>query len=409
MNVLHFTPSVFPETLGTSRRMDELLRGDGHRHFCIAPARPAAPAAAGWTESGNLLVRRVRLVPPLPLDVPVLSRYLRAAVNSRLLARAAGGTDCALVHGHSPLDFAWAAARAAGRRGLPFLYEAHTLYLDEVAAQRSRPLPAPLVGAARRVAAWAEGRLARQARAVIVQTPALKERAAVLFRLPPERIAVVPNGIRARDFAPGDAAERERERRRRGWGERVVVLYSGYLDAINGLEFLLEGVDGLDPATRNRARFVLAGDGPLASRLRARAGKNPELFSYLGPLPFDSMPALYRAADVFVVPRPFTPAGDSLVPLKVLEAMAAGLLIVASDLTALAETLDGGACGLLYRRGDATDFRRALARAVAGAGRGDPAARAARAKAAGSCSWESSRRLLDGLYRAFSREGAGSR
>jgi len=406
MKVLHFTPSVHPEKLGTSRRLTQLLLEDGNTHYFAAPARPGSGAGTGWEEYANFLILRCPCRSRVGPEVPVFSRYLKAALNSRRLAQIYPPDPPDLVHGHSPLDFAQAARRFAREKDLSLIYEIHTLFVDEVAHRRRAGIPAGLNRAAKALAKIREAGIIRHSRRVIVQTESLRERIVDLFSLSPELVRVIPNGIDGRVFDP--AARREdrlRLRREKVWEDKMVVLYSGYLDRINGVDFLLRAAAEFAEGVKKRLRLVLAGDGPLAESLRRRAAEEPDFLEFLGAVDPRDMPALYAAADVFVVPRPDTEAGQSLVPIKLLEAMAMEKVILASDLDALSEALGAGRFGVLFRREEAGKFRDKFEAVIERFADFAPLGTRARAEVLARYDWDRSRKLLGELYRELAGGG----
>jgi glycogen synthase len=105
-----------------------------------------------------------------------------------------------------------------------------------------------------------------------------------------------------------------------------------------------------------RMRFVVAGDGPHRAELEARAARLRLTAhgAFLGWAGDGTLHALYRTADLCVVPSLYEPFG-----LVALEAMAAGCPCVVADTGGLRETVPDGA-GMRVRTGDA----RALAEAM---------------------------------------------
>lgn len=94
---------------------------------------------------------------------------------------------------------------------------------------------------------------------------------------------------------------------------------------------------------------------------------------FAGRVPFDQIEAMYRLIDVFLVTRPDQPVTRLVTPLKPLEALAAGLAVVASRLEALEELLGGQPeRGALYRADDLDDLAETILRLVR-----DPSRRAA--------------------------------
>ena len=117
---------------------------------------------------------------------------------------------------------------------------------------------------------------------------------------PPERIAVVYNGLPAGHFKPTDADGRARARRALGLeSDDLALLFAGTGWERKGLACALEAVARLPVAVR--ARLLVAGKGnprPYLRRLKPRAA---ERVRFLGPI--RNMAAVYAAADVFVLPH----------------------------------------------------------------------------------------------------------
>lgn len=165
----------------------------------------------------------------------------------------------------------------------------------------------------------------------------------------PPGAVVIPNGVPpmeatpARDLPPGP---------------KVLVL--GRVHPEKGLAVALEAL----PRMRGRATLVVAGPGawPLAPRPDVRV---------LGPR--EDAAALLAACDVLALPS----VAPEACPLSVLEAQAAGVPVVASDVGAVAEIVVEGVTAYLVPPGDPDRLARALDRAL----EADRAAWAARAKA----------------------------
>jgi len=122
-----------------------------------------------------------------------------------------------------------------------------------------------------------------------------------------ERIEIIPNGVDTGLFKPVSA---------RSFGQAVkTILYAGRLDARKGIDILLSAVKNLPGSTGIAVR--IAGVGREEKRLRAQAAKLPFAVEFLGKVPYESLPAVYRHADLFVLPSLY----EGL-PLAALEAMA---------------------------------------------------------------------------------------
>lgn len=172
----------------------------------------------------------------------------------------------------------------------------------------------------------------RQSRMVLTLSEATRRQAVDTYRLPAERIRVIPTGYDRRVFRADGPA--------RGDGGLPYVLFVGNILPHKNVARLVEAFTLV--AQRTAARLVVAGQGwpSEVAKVQARAaaaGVPIELRSYVG---HDELPALYRGARVVVVPSLAEGFG-----LTVLEAMASGTPVVASNTTSLPEVV--GEAGLL--------------------------------------------------------------
>jgi len=178
---------------------------------------------------------------------------------------------------------------------------------------------------------------------------------------------LVPNGVdRHRFRPPRDADERADARRRSGAGDRLVVLTVGGVEPRKGSLTLLEGFARLRELLPHRDPLLLIAGGTTlfdyrheVDRFEARV-RELDLARHvrrLGPLEPDEIERLFRAADVFAFPSVKEGFG-----LAALEALAAELPLVASDLDVFRGFLTDGESALLHPVGDAAALANALAR-----------------------------------------------
>lgn len=122
--------------------------------------------------------------------------------------------------------------------------------------------------------------------------------------------------------------------------DRQVVLYAGGLLRWKGVDVLVDAAR--DPALADALVLVVGGMDRDVAALRERAG-GAENLRIDGFRPAADIPSYLAAADVGVVPNRRSPRISShyTSPLKVFEALAAGLPLVVSDLPSLRDVLDG--------------------------------------------------------------------
>jgi len=182
---------------------------------------------------------------------------------------------------------------------------------------------------------------------------------------------VVRNGVDPDRFGQGSPGERERFREQAGAGpDTFLVLTVGGIEPRKGSVTLLEamadvGEVHLPPGTRGRAVLAVVGGHTFFDYRAYRDGalaRLPELglvegrdVLLLGTVSEADLGGWYRAADAFAFPS--VKEGFGLV---VLEALAAGLPVVASDIPVFAEYLEDGESALLVPPGDAAALAGAL-------------------------------------------------
>ncbi|MGY5882098.1 glycosyltransferase family 4 protein [Modestobacter lacusdianchii] len=162
---------------------------------------------------------------------------------------------------------------------------------------------------------------------------------------------VIPNGVHVPAFAEGPSLSGHQ----RGVGGPTIGFLGRYDEPRKGLPVLLEAMRGV-VRDHPGAHLLVAGRGD-PDRLAELVGEElrPHV-TLLGELSEADKGAFLRSVDVYCAPNLL---GESF-GVVLLEAMAAGAPVVASDLDAFARVLDDGAAGVLVPRGDADALAAAL-------------------------------------------------
>ena len=172
------------------------------------------------------------------------------------------------------------------------------------------------------------------------------------------RTLVIYNGIDTEFFKPGGEREKVRERLGIPVG-RLIAGAVGRLVPQKRQQDFIEALAQLKRAGQN-VGGILVGDGPERSALEKKAqeaGLTKEII-FTGFC--DNTPELYAAMDVFVLC-----SEREGFPMTVLEAMAAGLPVVATDVGGVSECVENGKTGFLIQPGDPEAIAHALLRLFA--------------------------------------------
>ncbi|MDF1722292.1 MAG: glycosyltransferase family 4 protein [Minwuia sp.] len=169
--------------------------------------------------------------------------------------------------------------------------------------------------------------------------------------VPDRRIMTMPHAIDIDRFASTDTAARERARHARqalGIDDTAIVfLFAGKFVYRKQVDVLITAFARAQESAKD-IHLVLAGDGPDRAALMQQSAELPNIH-FLGFRNQSEMPETYMMADVYVLPSVFETWG-----LGVNEALSAGCLAIASDMTGCApDLLDGKPYGRVFRCGDA--------------------------------------------------------
>lgn len=334
----------------------------------------------------RLLPDGARSYPQYPLE-----RYVGSMADG--VVRLATAQRAALVHASSFYVTGLAAAAAARRLGLPFLYEMRGLE-DLMKVSRD---PQFSQTDRYRFLEHVETEVCLEADAVLVITQALRREMA-RRGVPEERMVVLPNGVHTAEFAP---RERDRELAAElGVADLPVIGYAGGLVDYEGLELLMDSVAELKEGGA-AFRVVLVGDGPAERAVRARADRLRlgDVVTFTGRVPHDQVGRYLSLFDITPFPRLPLPVCELISPMKPFEAMAMGKAVVVSSVAALTEIVDADRTGLVFRKGDAQDLAATLRRLLDDAPLRDRLGAAGLAWVRAERDWSTVTETADATYR----------
>lgn len=362
MRILHVLDHSLPLQSGYVFRSLGILRaqrGFGWETVQVSGPRhnaglPPAEVVDGWT-----FHRTPKPAGPL-VRLPIAREALEIAALTRRLEQVIRAERPDIVHAHSPVLAGLPALRAARRAGLPMVYEVRGLW-EDAAVDLGHAREGDLRYRASRAL---ETYVLRRADAVVTLCAAM--RAELAGRgIPADKLAVVPNAVdpdRLRPPRPKDPALAAEL----GLTGRIVLGFIGSFYHYEGLDLLLDAL----PAIRARhpeVAVLLVGGGPMAESLRARAAapELAEVVRFTGRVPHEQVERYYDLTDFLVFPRKRIRLTELVTPLKPIEAMAEGRLVIASDVGGHKELVADGETGFLFAAGDADALARRVSEAIA--------------------------------------------
>ena len=257
-----------------------------------------------------------------------------------------------IIHAHSWYINGLAARyAAAGRLGIPFIYELRTLWGESVPWWNR----AGRANSMKYKAIWRlELGVMRRANVVVPISRGIRD-AIVEKGIDPGKIVIVTNGVDTAVFAPRPLdTSLARELKLDG------CFVAGFIGSLGGLEGLSLLIDAFSEIHRREplARLLIVGDGPERQRLETAAADAglSSVVQFTGLVPHDQVLRYYSVMDVLVYPRIDARINQTVTPLKPLEAMAMGKVCLASDVGGLKELIVDDVTGSLFAAGNVRDL-----------------------------------------------------
>lgn len=324
------------------RDLAEALLAMGHHVSVLAPADPDDEDSAALPP---YLVPAGRTV-PVPYNGSV-ARFNFGVISATRVRRWLREGEFDVVHVHEPAVPSLSLLACYAARG-PLVATFHTaIERSRLMAASARALQPALEKITGRIA------VSEAARTTLVE------------HLGGDAV-LVPNGVAVAQFTDAEPLP--------GWpGEGGALGFLGRIDEPRkGLDVLLDAFERLAPS-RPGLRLLVAGPGDTDEVREALAPELRDRVTLLGLVDEETKARMLRSVDVYVAPN----TGGESFGIVLLEAMAAGTPVLASDLDAFSRVLENGEAGRLFPVGDAEALAAAASRLL------DDSAERARLRAAG--------------------------
>ncbi|MGD8402209.1 MAG: glycosyltransferase [Anaerolineales bacterium] len=328
MNIAHFTNFYLPVVNGVVRSVESFraeLTRQGHNVFVFAQSD------GDYEDEAPFIFRYPSLTLPIQVEVPAVipvSPFVDQLLPSLKLE---------VIHTHHPGLLGQTAATKAKNMSLPLVFTFHTQYREYT---HYFPLPQETIqeflkGA---VKTWLKDFM-RKCQHIVIPSESMKEILTREYGLQ-DRYTVIPTGI---NLEPYQSANGNDLRTRENWQDDKVMVSIGRLAQEKNWKTLLKAA-GEVYQTHSDLRVVLIGDGPQKKTLQdltTQLGIGERVI-FTGELPFEETSAYLKAADFFGFASVTETQG-----LVTMEAMAAGLPVVAVDASGTRDIVDNGEQGFL--------------------------------------------------------------
>lgn len=305
-------------------RLDEHIRSQGHDVQILTPS--SAPVETLGQPNVTVIGR--------PIPIPTSGSMARIALSPRLFLKVRKVLETEnfdLLHIHEPL-----------MPGLPLtvlrLAKCPTIGTFHAFANKKRAYRYSMFLLTR----WTARLNAR----IAVSAPA-KQFASSYF---PGQYEIIPNGIDAQHFSKTAKPISNYQ------DGKLNILFVGRMEKRKGLRYLLRAYSRLKWSFPD-CRLIVVGPGELdeeSASLIAERGLEDVCLE--GMVPYDQLPAYFQTADIFCSPA----TGEESFGIVLLEAMAAGTPIVASNIPGYASVVDDGVQGRLINPKNEEDFANIL-------------------------------------------------
>jgi len=291
-----------------------------------------------------------RTGPVSPISLPMVSEFdLMYRLYKRIIQVAAQEKPD-LIHAHSPILNGIPAIRAARRLNIPIVYEIRAFWEDAAVdhgtyAENSWKY---------NLTQFLETQVCKRADHICILCNGLKNDL-ICRGIPRDKMTPVFNGINPEELMP-TIPDPEFLKAWKLEGKKVIG-FIGSFYRYEGLDLLVQAFAALT-AKEPDIVLVLVGGGEmkpeLISAVQTLGLENRVVMP--GRIPHERIAGVYALIDILAYPRYSMRLTELVTPLKPLEAMAMGKVLVASDVGGHKELIQDGKTGLLFKAGDAKDL-----------------------------------------------------
>lgn len=349
VKILHVLDHSIPLHSGYTFRTRSILNQQRARGWetCHVTSAKQGHCENAVEEVDGLTFYRTPVPKGLSMKMPVLNQMaLVNPLRDRIL-EAIEEHKPDVLHAHSPALNGLAALKAGKKAGIPVVYEIRAFW-EDAAVDHGTCKEGDL---RYRLTRKLESFVVNRADAVTTICEGLRQD--LLGRnVPQSKITVIPNAVNIEQFEV-ITEKNQALVKQYNLEDKVVLGFLGSFYGYEGLDLIIKALPEIIKSIPN-AMFLLVGGGPQESNLKtliAELGLEHHVIMP-GRVPHAEVGKYYSLVDLLVYPRKPMRLTELVTPLKPLEAMAQGKLVLASDVGGHKELIEHGKTGWLFESGN---------------------------------------------------------
>ncbi|PIE39519.1 MAG: glycosyltransferase, exosortase A system-associated [Gammaproteobacteria bacterium] len=289
--------------------------------------------------------------------LPVINQWRVINTLAKRLKQVVDEIKPDILHAHSPALNGLAALKVARQTGIPLVYECRAFWEDAAVDHGTSSEG----GLRYKLTRALESRVFAKADAVTTICEGLRKDI-VARGISPDKVTVIPNAVDIENFAMDQPVNLDLQEKL-GLKDKQVLGFIGSFYAYEGLPLILDAMPALAKQFPD-IKLLLVGGGPQEDLIKQKTAtlQLQDRVILTGRVPHSEVQDYYNLVDIFVYPRLSMRLTDLVTPLKPLEAMAQGRLVVASDVGGHQELIENGKTGRLFKAGDAKDLAAVVAK-----------------------------------------------
>ncbi len=350
MKILHILDHSIPLHSGYTFRTRAILEQQGAlgwQTFHVTSAKHIG-AKQSVEEVDGLCFYRTDEPTGVLAKLPVINQWAIVSSLSERLEEVIAEVQPDILHAHSPVLNGLAALKAGKKYNIPVVYECRAFWEDAAVDHGTTT-----EGSFRyRLTKALETYVFKNVQAVTCICDGLKQD--IIGRGVEEaKITIIPNAVNIEKFTFGQVADTELKNKL-GLQGKTVLGFIGSFYAYEGIPLMLDALPNILKQQPNVC-LLLVGGGPQEQVIKDKV-KQLQLEKHVvftGRVSHDVVQDYYNQVDMFVYPRLSMRLTDLVTPLKPLEAMAQGRLVIASDVGGHKELITDQENGILFKANDA--------------------------------------------------------